>query len=104
MIRRIGRFWADLWTGRIPLADAFWTYALFWGFIINVVATLASLGLIAAEAPNWVALAANFAPVPWNMLVLVGVWRSAAQPGIPRSLAVAARAITCIWMIALSAT
>ncbi len=104
VIRRTARLWTDLWAGRVPLADAFWTYAVFWSFLINIAATLTSLGLVAAEASNWAAIAANLAPIPWNMLVLVGVWRSAAAPEIPRPMAITVRVITCIWTIVLSAT
>jgi hypothetical protein len=99
MIRHI----ADLAAGRVPLAEAFWTYAIFWGFLINMAATLTSLGLVAAKAANWAALAAHLAPIPWNLLVLVAVWRSAAHPQVPRPLAAAARAITFVWSILLSA-
>lgn len=104
MIRRIVKLWADLWAGRIPLADAFWTYAVFWGFLINVSTSLGTLALVVAEVPGWLAVVAHLLPLPWNLLVLVAVWRSATDPAVPRPLALAVRVITCVWTGALSAT
>ena len=33
----------DLWAGRLPLSTAFWNYAVFWGFFVNLVALAVSL-------------------------------------------------------------
>lgn len=88
---------ADLWSGRLPLADAFWTYAIFWGFLINMATTLTSLGLVVANAPAWIAAAAHFAPLPWNVLVLVAVWRSAARPEVSENLRLVARSVIVAW-------
>jgi hypothetical protein len=93
MLRRI----ADLWGGRLPLADAFWTYAIFWGFLINMATTLTSLGLVVAEVPGWVAALVHFAPLPWNLLVLVGVWRSAGRPEVSERLRLIARGVIVAW-------
>lgn len=98
MFRRI----ADLWSGRVPLADAFWTYAIFWGFLINMATTLTSLGLVVADVPGWVAAVAHFAPLPWNLLVLVAVWRSAGRPEVPQSLRLAARSAIVVWSAILT--
>lgn len=91
------RLITDLWSGRTPLPDAFWTYAVFWGFIINMATTLVSLGLIVAEVPPWTAVVVHFAPLPWNLLVLVGVWRSAARPEVSQRLRLAARSVIVVW-------
>jgi hypothetical protein len=100
----------SLWAGRLPLKDAFWTYAVFWGLLINVAAGVAALALIVAGkaaapamAPGAVAgasmlpllaLALHLAPVPYNIIALVGVWRSAGRPDSPPSAALAARSAT----------
>lgn len=96
------RLVTELWAGRVPLADAFWTYTVFWGFIINLAATLASLALVVGEAPNGAVVAAHVAPIPWNVLVLVAVWRSAGRAPIAPGWANAARAITFAWVAVLS--
>ncbi|MCU0893820.1 MAG: hypothetical protein MUD06_05755 [Rhodospirillales bacterium] len=93
MLRRI----IDLWRGRLPLADAFWTYAIFWGFLINMATTLTSLGLVVADAPGWVAALVHLAPLPWNLLVLVAVWRSAGRPEVSERLRLVARAVIVVW-------
>lgn len=96
------RLIADLWAGRVALADAFWTYAIFWGFIVNMAATLASLSLVVVDAPNAAAVAAHLAPIPWNILVLVAVWRSAGKGGVAPSWAATARVVTLAWAVILS--
>lgn len=96
------RLLAELWAGQVALADAFWTYAIFWGFIVNMAATLASLSLVVAEAPNVAAVAAHVAPIPWNVLVLVAVWRSAGRANVPPAWAAAARIVTLAWTTILS--
>ncbi|MCU0894722.1 MAG: hypothetical protein MUD06_10445 [Rhodospirillales bacterium] len=93
MLRRI----TDLWRGRLPLADAFWTYAIFWGFLINMATTLTSLGLVVADVPGWVAVLVHFAPLPWNLLVLFGVWRSAGRPEVSERLRLVARGVIVAW-------
>jgi len=104
VIRRLFAPWADLWAGRLPLKDAFWTYAVFWSLLVNISTTLLTLGLVAARAPNWTALATHVIPIPWNLLVLVGVWRSAGHPSVPGPIAWIVRALACAWLLALSAT
>lgn len=104
MIRRLIAHWVDLWAGRVRLADAIWNYAVFWSLLVNISTTLLTLGLVAAKAPNWLAVIAHLIPIPWNLLVLVGVWRSAAQPAVPRPVTLAVRVAACIWCLALSAT
>ncbi|MGZ8997069.1 MAG: hypothetical protein ACXW3P_11380 [Rhodospirillales bacterium] len=93
MYRRI----TDLWRGHVPLADAFWTYAIFWGFLINMATTLASLALVVADVPGWIAGVVHFAPLPWNLLALVAVWRSAGRPEVPQGMRVVARSVIVAW-------
>lgn len=98
-----GRALKDLWAGRLPLADAFWTYAVFWGVLVNIGATAAALALLvaakaaagatAAHAAALAAAALHALPIPFNVVVLVGVWRSAARPDHPRLAGLAARAL-----------
>jgi hypothetical protein len=90
----------DLWAGRLPLVDAFWTCQVFWGGLINIGATLAGLALLAGgpsagldEGLTAIAAAGlHLAPMPYNVIVLVGVWRSAGRPAIPALASLVARA------------
>jgi hypothetical protein len=94
-----------LWQGRLPLDEAFWRYAIFWGLLINVTATFAAAGFAvqvdaADSGPglfSYAAIAAHLLPFPFNLAILVGVWRSAGNaPGRPVA-AVAARTFVTLW-------
>jgi hypothetical protein len=96
---------ADLWAGRLPLSDAFWTYAIFWGFLINLATVIASLAVLvtgggAPPAP-WAAptaLALHLLPIPYNIVALVGVWRSSARPEVTPTPRLLARCAVVVWM------
>jgi hypothetical protein len=70
---------ADLWAGRLPLAAAFWTWGVAVGGAANLAATAASLGAVAAGLPALAAFAIHLLPLPYNIAVAVGVWRSAGH-------------------------
>ena len=42
------------------------------------------------------------AHVPWNLVLLVGVWRSAGRPGVGRDTAHLARLVITAWVVVLS--
>lgn len=70
---------AQLWRGDLPLGVAFWTWAVCGGIAVNAVSKLGFL-LLLSEGQVWPAMAANYAlALPFGILALVGVWRSAAQ-------------------------
>lgn len=96
-----------LWSGGLPLRQAFWDYAVFWGVLINLAASALSLGLLLTTrhlpstvlSPTTVAMLAfaiHSAPLPYNVLTLVGVWRSASDPAVPPAVSIVARAATVI--------
>lgn len=101
---------ADLWAGRLPLSTAFWSYAVFWGFFINVAALAVSLVAVMAASPSeegarklaiYVAVLAHVLPMPFNAAVLVGVWRSAERPENSLLISVAAKLAIAAWALAL---
>lgn len=98
------RLWPRrLWDGEIPLPEAFWWYLIGYGLVVNALATLAALAAITAGAPTWVAGVLYFLPLPYNLLVLVGVWRAADRwQGAP-VWANAARLATVLWVLATTA-
>lgn len=94
----------DLWHGRLSLADAFWNYMIFWGFLLNVGATLAALAVLVAAGGDagvsgaaWLAAALHLVPVPWGLLCLVGVWRSAGRTDVGPTRRLLARVVAVIW-------
>jgi hypothetical protein len=69
----------DLWRGHLQLGDAFWNWAVLGALLINVSTTILFLILISADHP-WPALIVGCAfSIPYNIVALVGVWRSAAR-------------------------
>ncbi len=91
-----------LWRGELPLPNAFWNWAVFGGFIINGATSALLFFLIMAEHPIF-ALIVGYAPsIPYNVIVSVGVWRSANRFSGERRWADLARIATIVGMIILS--
>ncbi len=91
-----------LWAGEVPLARAFWGYAIAGGLALNLATTALSLALFAADAPTVLAVAALALPVPYNVFVCVAVWRSAERYGGERRWADLARVAIVLWTILAS--
>ena len=91
-----------LWKGALPLQRAFWDYAILGGFFVNLAASIGSMALLVAGFPAVLPLAVHLAPLPYNVLVLVGVWRSAARYSGPPSWANLARGAIVIWTAAVT--
>ena len=93
-----------LWSGELPLDEAFWTWAIGIGLLVNLTSSVLFLALITIDRP-WSALFVGYAlSVPYNVLAGVGVWRSAARYQGPASHADLARIATVIVMLLLSVT
>jgi len=95
---------AALWAGELPLAEAFWTYAVAIGLTVNVVTSFLFLALIAADRPLVALFVGYVCSVPYNVLAVVGVWRSAARHPGERAHAELARLVTLVGMVLLSLT
>jgi hypothetical protein len=93
-----------LWTGLIPMPVSFWRYAVLWGLIINFTTSLLTVITVLADAPVWLLVPVHLLPTPYNILVVVGVWRSAAHYEGPRKWADLARFVTIAGMTILTAT
>jgi hypothetical protein len=94
----------DLWQGRVALRDAFWTWALSVGLGVNVVTSLAFLGLMTQDMPVIALLIGYGVSLPYNVLAVVGVWRAAARYEGPAFHADLARGLTLAVMAILSFT
>jgi hypothetical protein len=92
----------DFWAGRLPLGQAFWLWGIIGGGVVNLFTTLLALALITFRVPGWVALAVMLAPIPWNVGLAVGVWRSAGRPGVGQELAALARTLIIGWVVLIS--
>lgn len=66
----------------MPLAQAFWNWAVIGALVVNGATTLAFLTLIMAQRPIMALIAGYAISVPYNIVAAVGVWRAAARyPG-----------------------
>jgi hypothetical protein len=83
-----------LWRGEIPLARVFWTDMLTIGTAINVAAMIAAVGLFLSGLVAF-GVVVHFAPVPYNLLLLLGVWHAAQREGSEWSFAV--QVVAVVW-------
>jgi hypothetical protein len=58
----------SLWLGELPLGEAFWTWAIGIGLLVNLTTSVLFLALITLDRP-WAALFVGYAlSVPYNVL------------------------------------
>jgi hypothetical protein len=104
----IARLWRDmtiarLWRGDLPLAEAFWNWAVLGGLLVNISTTIGFLWLVMAGQAA-AAYVLHVLPLPYNLVVGVGVWRAAGRPEADPRWAGAARLAVAIGMPILSLT
>jgi hypothetical protein len=88
-----------LWHGEVSLSQAFWSVTLLYGTLINLIGTGLMFAALLTGLPSLIAIAMHLLPLPYNVLALVGVWRSAsAYKGRP-SHAAAAQTVAALWFI-----
>jgi hypothetical protein len=93
-----------LWSGELPLGEAFWTFAIGIGLLVNLSTSALFLALISFDRP-WAALFVGYVlSVPYNFVALVGVWRSAGRYQGQALHADLARIVTLVAMLLLSVT
>lgn len=93
-----------LWTGALPLEQAFWSYAVLGGIAVNAVTSLAFLILFASDQPVAALVVGYGLSLPYNLAAIVGVWRSAERARDNPQRADLYRALTIIGMVLLSVT
>ncbi len=93
-----------LWRGEIPLASAFWDWAVIGGLLVNLGTSFPAYLLLTKDLTLPAMLVSYGLSLPYNLLVTVGVWRSADRhPGDRRSADIV-KIITVVGMVVLSAT
>ena len=90
--------------GELPLGEAFWTWAVGGGLVVNIVTSLAFLALISMERPILALLVGYGCSVPYNIAAAVGVWRSADRHEGDQGFAAIARWATLAAAVLLSLT
>jgi hypothetical protein len=93
------RYFGKLWRGELPLSRVFWTDMLVVGTIVNIAAMVAAILVFLGGAPAWLGFAVHLLPIPYNILLFMGVSRSADadQP----QLAWLARAAAGAWFLVM---
>lgn len=92
----------SLWRGELPLAEAFWTWAVTIGLAVNMSAIILLLTLITLDVPETFFLACTALSLPYNIVAVVGVWRAADHYPGPGSYADLARAASFTLLALLS--
>jgi hypothetical protein len=93
-----------LWRGELPLAEAFWSWAVLGGLAVNASTTLGFLWLVMAGQLVAAFVVGYALSVPYNLVVAVGVWRSAGRADADPRWAGAARLAVVVGMTILSLT
>ena len=93
-----------LWNGELPLEGAFWNYAVAGGLVVNLFTSLAFMALVSANQPLLAFVAGYCVSVPYNLAVVVGVWRAAGRYRGDPARAVLLRTITLAGMALLTVT
>lgn len=66
-------------TGTVPLGRVFFVDMLLTGTLVNLGTGIAALAAFATDFPDWAAIAIFLLPLPYNVLLSISVWRSAAR-------------------------
>ena len=93
-----------LWSGDLALNEAFWTWTVTVGLLVNIATSILFLVLILQEQPLGAMLVGYGLSVPYNIVATVGVWRSAKRYGGPSLYANLARIVTVTLMAGLTLT
>jgi hypothetical protein len=91
-----------LWRGEEGLGSAFWEYTVLYGTLANIVATAGMFAALAAGLPGVLAVAIHVLPIPYNIFVVVAVWRSAQRYPGQHEWALLARFAVVIWALTAS--
>ena len=93
-----------LWRGDLPLPQAFWNWAVGGGIAVNGLTSILFLILIMNDYILAAFIVGYALSVPYNVVVTVGVWRSAGRYEGDRRWADLARIVTVAAMTILSLT
>ena len=82
------------WRGEVPLRTLLWRDLMLVGTLVNLLFTGVGLAVFAITDQIGWAVALHFAPLPWNLFMVVCVWRLPTSSAATRPIAVA-------WLIAV---
>jgi hypothetical protein len=93
-----------LWSGDLALNEAFWTWTVTVGLLVNIATSILFLVLILQDQPLAAVLVGYGLSVPYNIVATIGIWRSAARYGGPSLHADLARIASVLLMAVLTVT
>jgi hypothetical protein len=93
-----------VWHGELSLEKVFWEWAVFGGVVVNMVSSIIFLVLVLNDYVIAAVIVGYGLSLPYNLLVSVGVWRSAERHPGNKRWAGLAKIATAIGMVLLSIT
>jgi hypothetical protein len=66
-----------VWRGEIGMARVFWEYAIAFGTLANLITTGLAFATYLTTGSALLAVIVFLLPLPYNVLIVVAVWRSA---------------------------
>ena len=86
-----------LWRGDVPLPQVVWRDMVLVGTVVNIVAMGLAFLAVALGASTMTGIAIHLLPAPYNIFLVVAVWRSAERA--PADQAWAARLGSLVWLL-----
>jgi hypothetical protein len=93
-----------VWHGELVLEKIFWEWAVYGGVVVNMVSSIIFLVLVLNDYVIAAVIVGYGLSLPYNLLVSVGVWRSAERYTGDKRWADLAKVTTVIGMVLLSIT
>jgi hypothetical protein len=90
-------FFAARWRGAVAIDRLFWTDMIIVATLINVAAAFGAVMLLGLKLPAWIAVALFLAPLPYNVFLVLAVWRT--TEGMAGSAASGYRFAALIWLV-----
>jgi hypothetical protein len=94
----------QVWRGEVPLAEAFWGWAVLGGLLVNTITSGLFLMLVSRELTLLAFLVGYGISTPYNLLAAVGVWRAAARHQGDAAWAETARVVALVGLAVLTLT
>jgi hypothetical protein len=85
--------------GEVPLDEAFYNDMLAVGSMVNIAIGLCAFAMIAADFPIWLPIIVFLSPQPYNIILLISVFRSASQSQGRRTDFM--KAATIVWFVVM---
>jgi len=81
------------------MARVFWEYAIGFGTLANLITTALAFGTYLATGSVLLGVIIFLLPLPYNVLIVVAVWRSANRYRGPPIWAMLARIVVVAWAL-----